>query len=111
MITLIQKENETRTPNLYRPIALCNVVYKIISKVIANRLKPLVPTLISQEQVGFVEGRQIMDNIIHAHELIHTLKIQRRGGIIIQLDLAKYYDKISWHYMVKTLEAFGFTQH
>jgi hypothetical protein len=47
MITLIPKENEARTPNQYRPIALCNVVYKIISKVIANRLKPLLPSLIS----------------------------------------------------------------
>ena len=52
-----------------------------------------------------------MDNIIHAHELIHTLKLQKRGGMLIQLDLAKDYDKSSWHYMVKTLEAFGFTQH
>jgi hypothetical protein len=69
------------------------VVYKIISKVIANRLKPLLPTLISQERAGFVEGRQIMDNIIHAHEIIHTLKIHRRGEVIIQLDLAKAYDK------------------
>jgi hypothetical protein len=56
-----------------------------------------------------VEGRQIMDNIIQAHEIIHTLKLQKRDGMIIQLDLAKSYDKISWHYMVKTLEAFGFT--
>jgi hypothetical protein len=61
--------------------------------------------------VGFVEGRQIVDNIIHAHELIHTLKIQRRGGMIIQLDLAKAYEKISWHYMVNTLEAFEFAQN
>jgi hypothetical protein len=111
MITLIPKENEARTPNHYRPIALCTVVYKIISKVIANRLKPLLPTLISQEQAGFVEGQQIVDNIIHSHELIHTLKLQRRGGMIIQLDLAKAYEKISWHYMVKTLEDFGFAQH
>jgi hypothetical protein len=95
MITLIPKENEARTPGLYRPITLFNVVYKIISKVIANRLKPLLPTLVSQEQVGFIEGIQILDNIIHAHELIHMLKIQRRGGVIIQLDLTKAYDKIS----------------
>jgi hypothetical protein len=47
MITLIPKENEARTPYCYRPIALCNVVYNITSKVIANRLKPLLPTLIS----------------------------------------------------------------
>jgi hypothetical protein len=111
MITLIPKENEAKTHDHYRPIALCNVVYKIISKVIANRLKPLLPTLVSQEQEGFMEGRQIMDNIIHAHEIIHTLKLQKRGGMIIQLDLEKAYEKISWHYMVKTLEAFCFTQH
>ena len=52
-----------------------------------------------------------MDNIIHAHKLIHTLNLQKRGGMIIQLDLEKSYEKISWHYMVNTLEAFGFTQH
>ena len=86
-------------------------MYKIISKVIANIMKPLLPTLVSQEQARFVEGRQILDNIIQAHELIHTLKLQKRGGMIIQLDLVKAYDKISWHYMVKTLEAFIFTQH
>jgi hypothetical protein len=80
IITLIPKENKARTPDRYRPIALCNVVYKIISKFIANKLKPLLPSLISQEQAGFVEGRQILDNIIHAHELIHTLKPRGEGG-------------------------------
>jgi hypothetical protein len=73
--TLIPKENEARTPNCYIPISLCNVVYKIISKFIANRMKPLLSTSISQEKAGFVEGRQIVDNIIHAHELIHTLEL------------------------------------
>jgi len=95
MITLIPKENESKTPDQYIPIALCDVIYKIISKVIANRLKPLLPTLVSQEQAGFVEGRKIMENIIHAYDLIHTLKLQKRGGMIIQLYLVKAYDKIS----------------
>jgi hypothetical protein len=111
LITLIPKENEDKTPDCYRTIALCNVVYKKISKVIANILKPLLPTLVSQEQTGFIEGRKIMDNIIHAHKWIHTLKLQKRGGMIIQLDLEKDYEKINWHYMVRTLEAFIFTQH
>jgi hypothetical protein len=57
MITLIPKENEATTPDCYRPIALCNVVYKIICKVIETRLKTLLPTLVSQEREGFVEGR------------------------------------------------------
>jgi hypothetical protein len=111
LITLIPKENEARTPDRFRPITLCNVVYKIISKVIANRLKPLLPILISKEQSGFVEGRKIMDNIILAHEIIHTLKSRKKSGMIIQLDFAKAYDKLSWNYMEKALEAFGFDKH
>eukprot|EP00253_Pinus_taeda_P019935 PITA_19935 len=57
-------------PDRFRPIALSNVVYKIISKVIANRLKPLLPALVLEEQTGFVEGRQILNNIIQAHEVV-----------------------------------------
>jgi hypothetical protein len=75
MITLIPKENEAKTMDRYKPIALCNVIYKIISKVVANRLKPLLPSMISQQKAVFMEGRQIMDNIIQAHEIIHTLKL------------------------------------
>ena len=86
-------------------------MYKIIPKVIANILKPLLPTLILHVQARYVEGRQILDNIIQDHGIIHTLKSQRKGGMIIQLDLAKAYAKIRWNYMENTLEAFGFDQH
>lgn len=73
-LALIPKEEEARTPEKFRPIALCNVIYKIISKVIANRIKPILPNIISEEQSGFVEGRQILDNILLAQEMIHTLQ-------------------------------------
>lgn len=63
-LALIPKGDESNTLEKYRPIALCNVIYKLISKVLANRLKPLLPLLISPEQTGYVEGRQIMDGII-----------------------------------------------
>ena len=63
-ITLIPKQDKAMTPYWCRPIALCNVVYKIISKVIANRLKPLLPTLVSEEKTGYLEGRRILNNII-----------------------------------------------
>jgi len=65
------------TPKRFRPIALCNVVYKIISKVIANRFKPLLPSLMLEEQIGYVEGRQILNNIIQAHEVVHSPKTNK----------------------------------
>lgn len=72
-LALIPKEEEANSPEKFRPIALCNVIYKIISKVIANRLKPILPGLISEEQSGYVEGRQILDNMLLAQEMVHTL--------------------------------------
>ena len=74
---------------------LCNVIYKLISKVIANRLKPLLPLLISPEQIGYVEGHQILDGIILSHEIIHSLKILKKPGMLLKLDLSKYFDKLS----------------
>lgn len=77
----------------------------------ANRLKPLIPSLISVEQAGYVEGRQIINNIIQAHEVVHSRTINRKVGMITQLDIAKAYDKLSWTYIRKILIAFGFDQN
>ena len=107
-ISLIPKQDNSQTPDRFRPIALCNVVYKIISKVVANRLKPLLPIIVSMEQSSYVEGRQILINIIQSHEVVHSLLRNMKASMIMQLDLAKAYDKLNWTYIRKVRLAFGF---
>eukprot|EP00253_Pinus_taeda_P018273 PITA_18273 len=94
--------------NVMEDSRMNRAILKIISKVIANRLKPLLPTLVSGEQSGYVEGRQILNNIIQAHEVVHSLLSNRKAGIVMQLDLAKAYDKLNWTYIRKVLLAFRF---
>ena len=94
-LALIPKSEGEDAPSKFTPIALCNVIYKIISKVIANRLKPLLLGIIIPEQSWFVEGRKILDGIITVQEAIHSLKCTRIPGMLIKLDIAKSYDKLS----------------
>ena len=76
-----------------------NVIYKIISKVIANRLKQLLPIIISPEQTGCMEGRKIIDGIILTHEVIHSLKTSKNPGMLLKIDLSKDFDKLIWEYI------------
>ena len=91
---MVPKEDSVASPNKYIPIALCNVIYKIISKVIANRMKKLLPLIISLEKTGYVEGRQILDGIILTHEVIHSLKNNKEPGMLLKIDLSKAFDKL-----------------
>ena len=74
----------------------------------ANHLRPLLPIIISPEQAGFVEGRQILDGVILVHEVIHSLKRTRQLRMLINLDIEKAYDKLSWQFMGRMLEVYGF---
>ncbi len=94
-ISFIPKKENSMTPDRFRPITLRNVVYKIISKIIASKLKPLLPTLVSEEKNGYVEGRQILNNIIQADEVVHSLKSNKQACMIIKLDLEKAYDNLN----------------
>lgn len=73
-------------------------------------MKPILPGIISEEQSSYVAGRQILDNILLAQEMIHTLQTQKKAGMMMQLDLSKAYDKVNWHYLETILEAFGFAK-
>lgn len=109
-ITLLPKSEGANHPSKFRPILLCNVIYKIITKVIANRIKPIMNILIAPEQSGFVEGRQILDGIILIHEVVHSLKHSNTPCMLVKLDLSKAYDKLNWDFMKGMLRAFGFSK-
>ena len=94
-INLIPKKEGSLDPNQFQSISLCNVIYQIITKVVENILKGLLPALISEEQTGYVEGIQILDGILLDHEAIHTLKYENKPGFLIKLDISKVVDKIS----------------
>ena len=107
-ITLIPKSEGADSLDKFRPISLCNVIYKITTKVIVNRLKPILLGLISLEQSRFVEGRQITDGIILVHKMLHSINVKKLLGMMVKLDIAKAYDKIIWHFIRSMLEDFGF---
>lgn len=105
VVVLIPKTDHPDSFNMYRPISLCTVMYKTITKIVANRLQNLLPEFIGPHQTSFVPGRHINENIIIAQEIIHSMhqKTGRKGFMAIKVDLEKAYDLLSWHFIFETL--------
>jgi hypothetical protein len=110
-IVLIPKGKNPQTPKDYRPISLCNVIMKIITKVVANRIKVTLPNVIDHEQSAFIQGRLITDNALIAMECFHWMKKKRKGkkGVMaLKLDMSKAYDRIEWQFVEKVMSIMGY---
>ncbi|GLU03918.1 hypothetical protein SLE2022_210890 [Rubroshorea leprosula] len=110
VISLIPKTKSLETVQQFRPIGLCNTTYKIISKILVNRMKPLLGSLISPCQASFVPSRQGTDNVIILQELVYSFskKKGQKGDMISKLDLEKVDDRLKWSFIRETLLFFKF---
>ena len=91
-----------------RPISLVGGLYKILTKVLANRIKRVMDKVISKSQNAFVEGRQILDAVLIANEIVDSTLRRKRCGLISKLDIEKAYDNISWEFLYQAMGKMGF---
>ncbi|GMI69838.1 hypothetical protein HRI_000653100 [Hibiscus trionum] len=113
VIVLIPKVSDPTTMKHFRPTSLCTVIYKTISKVLVNRLKVVLPCCISASQAAFLSGRNITDNILIAHELVHSLHSNGSAGsqgAAVKLDMEMAFDRVEWSFLRDVMLRMGFAK-
>jgi hypothetical protein len=111
IIALLPKTPDATSIDQYRPIAMANFKFKIISKIIADRLASLMPGIVSEEQKGFIHERNIKDCLCIASEATNLLHNKSFGGnLALKIDIAKAFDTLDWNFLLKVLKSFGFNE-
>ena len=109
-LALIPNEKGANNFSRFRPISLCNTGYKLITKIIANRIKNILPAIIPENQGGFKKGRKILDNIVLVQEAIHSSCQWKEKGMVIKLDLANAFDRVRHDFLFAVMEKFRFSK-
>lgn len=107
-IVLLPKKLDASRPENYRPVSLQNCSVKLASKCLTIRTQPLIDHLIHCQQTGFIRGRGIADNFVHASDIVQTCFKRRLPAIVIKLDFHKAFDSVSWIALAAILRAKGF---
>jgi len=109
-IALIPKRDNPVDTQHFRPISLCNTIYKTISKIMVNRLRPLLQKLVSPVQSAFIPGRSIHENILLTHEIMHKFRKSKgkKAWVALKLDMEKAYDRLEWPFIRACLQQLGF---
>ncbi len=107
---IYKKKDQRRIVN-YRPITLLNADYKIMTRVLANRMAAVADSLIHRDQTGFVPGRQIFEHIRLAQNIIDYAEAEEVNGVIVALDQEKAYDRVNHEYLWQVLDAMNFPRH
>ncbi|CAL1368079.1 unnamed protein product [Linum trigynum] len=113
LLTLIPKVSNAESMRQMRSIGLCQVLYKIIAKILSSRLSAILPQIISPFQNGFVKGRCISDNILIGQEVMQFLKTKIRGQdkwMALKIDMEKAYDRVEWDFLFQVMVALGFCE-
>jgi hypothetical protein len=109
-VVLIPKKDNPRVVSDYRPISLTHSFTKIISKLLANRLAPVLDSLISTNQTAFIKKRSIHNNFMYVQGVIKDLHKRKVPSLFIKLDILKAFDTVNWPFLLHIMEQLGFTQ-
>ncbi|WVZ79231.1 hypothetical protein U9M48_026835 [Paspalum notatum var. saurae] len=107
-ITLIPKSAEAIEVKDYRPISLVHSFAKLVTKILANRLAPLLKNLVAPNQSAFVKGRCILDNFIMVQQTVRMLHRKKEPRVLLKLDITKAFDSVSWAFLLQVLKHMGF---
>jgi len=107
-LALIPKRDKLESFKEFKPIALCNLTYKVIAEIIALRLKPKFYEFIFKEKFSFLPNQQIIDVIGIAQERLHTTQSKKREALILKMDLVKAYDPVDWGFLRMLFMNIGF---
>ena len=107
-LVLLPKKRGAEELGDFRPISLLGGLYKLLAKVLANRIKKVIGKVVSPYQNAFVMGRQILDASLIANKVIDSWQKRGEKGLTCKLDIEKAYDSVNWHFLMRVLQKMGF---